>query len=275
MRHVVTSPLAVRLSQANHSQRSDSLQLDKILLQHGTVLATPGITYVLKGTGATYTTRANERAVSTTPTISVPVLRENLRSSRLPPEVVNRTSFESITHLFTAQSLAGYLSGHWHPFTSPLTHAGQDELHQPPEPPFTQQREVQIWLEWTTQRNLGPRFTEDYSAISNPLGPENRGFFGNDSSVQSIRAGDALQLRPIMQALDGNGWLLAVDLQGPSLRYHRDSYAQPNPLGGATWALDDLHVTVTEPGTYHLTLTGTSFWPKKNHIVTYCFFVTP
>ena len=85
--------------------------------------------------------------------------------------------------------------------------------------------------------------------------------------------GDTLTLRPVMRTHDGNGWRVALTVQGPELSSCRLFASRPSPLGGDNWIFGDHLVHLKQSGDYTIDITGTTLWPFKTFAVRYHLFV--
>jgi hypothetical protein len=94
-------------------------------------------------------------------------------------------------------------------------------------------------------------------------------------SEQVFLAGDHLKLRPVMRTLDGNGWRVALTVQGPEINAQRTFVGQPIPLGGDYWIFGDYEIQLLHPGSYVVDLACTTAWPTQTFTVRYHFAVNP
>lgn len=241
---------------------------------YGRILTNPGIGYVLNATGASILCDARKRV--SWPDLAPPSawLQRKIESLPYIPWTDRTELFpDPKLHLYTPGSISAKLSGHWLPTEVALEHIGGGELSSALWVEGRRRRDPSIWLEGTRLRDKQSLYAQGPSKEV-PIRFESRGTVSVPASSDSLRTGDLVRLRPVMRSPDGNGWQIAIRVEGPDSVREFTFATSPDPTGGEKWTYGDCELELTT-GKYIVILTGRVAWPDASFVVEYTIDVAP
>jgi len=248
----------------------DSTASQNEFSRYATFLVMPSIGYVLQSTGMACIPWARKE-LAAVPSLATPMLLDAIGD--INPRDVRTLAFEPTKFLYTSQSRAGYLTGHWIPNAVAIAHSAQMELFSTHLRSNHDRCPPQLWLELFS----GPNNTHYFGAGAGAAltsTHEDRGDLNLLKNILPPIAKLRVILQPILRTLDGSALRISIIISGHGLerQFHKLN-PHPRPLGGDFWLTDAFEVIFPEHGLYNIDIIGDVIWPSQTYKVSYTLIV--